>query len=117
MKQKTTEEMMKEFFNKGGEVTKIPTVPYETSNRIISTTKSAPELKTLAEGELLYGEKKKVNVKKKIPNYSDIDMSLIPDHIKSIIKYPNNNQIKEGETNETDKDTRSPKTDDESQTK
>ena len=104
---------MKEFLNNGGKITKVPAVPYEINDKVTSTTKSVPELKTLAEGELLYGEKKKVNKKKKTPDYSNIDMSLIPDHIKSLIKLTNNNQNK-GSIDETNKDLRGSKADNKS---
>lgn len=105
MKQKTTDELLKEFLANGGKIQKIPAVPYEHDERVSSTAKKVPEIKTLAEGELLYGEKKKVKKKKKKPDYSGINMDLIPEHIKSLINYSDekseNNQNKE-ESNEAD---------------
>ena len=103
---KTTEELLEEFLANGGEIQKIPTVPHEQKHMIGSTSKKVPELKTLAEGELLYGEKKKINKKTKKPDYSGINMDLIPEHIKSLINYSDEksdtNQNKE-ESNEADK--------------
>jgi len=112
MKKKTTEEMMQDFLDKGGKIEKIPSIPYTPNYKVSSTTKKVPELKTLVEGELLYGVKKKVNKKSKAPDYSGIDMNLIPEHIKKLIKYSNKeqNQNKE-EKDETNKDSRSSKAD------
>lgn len=118
MKEKTTEELINEFLAKGGKIEKLPAVPYEVSYKVSSTTKSAPELKTLAEGELLYGAKSKSRKKKKKVDYSNINMELIPDHIKSLLKYdkkeeeltkPNN-----GGHIETNKNSRSSKASDKS---
>lgn len=108
---KTTEELMEEFLANGGEIQKIPAVPYEQNHKISSTIKKVPELKTLSEGANLYGEKKKPKVrKKKKPDYSKINMDLIPDNIKSLINYSDErsepNQNKE-EIDETDKNSRS----------
>lgn len=103
---KTTEQLLEEFLANGGEIQKIPAVPYEENHRVGSTSKKVPELKTLAEGEVLYGEKKKVRKKKKDPDYSGINMDLIPDHIKKLLNYSDEgseaNQNKE-ESNEADK--------------
>lgn len=102
---KTTEELLEEFLANGGKIQKIPSVPYEQDHKIGSTSKKIPEIKTLAEGELLYGEKKKVRKKKKEPDYSGINMDLIPEHIKNLINYSDKesdaNQNKE-ESNEAD---------------
>ena len=84
---KTNEELLKEFLANGGKIQKIPTEPYEYKAKVGSTVKKVPELKTLAQGELLYGKKKKVTKKVKTPDYSDIDMELIPDYIKKLINY------------------------------
>jgi len=105
-KEKTTEELMEEFLANGGKVQKIPAVPHEYSTKVSSTIKKVPELKTLVEGANLYGEKKKTKVKKKKdPDFSGINMDLIPDNIKSLINYsgkePETNQNKE-ENNEAD---------------
>lgn len=102
---KTTEELMEEFLAKGGKIQKLPTVPYEADHKVSSTVKKVPELKTLPQGEFLYGEVRKSKRKKvKNPDYTDIDMSLIPDHIKKLINYSDDTseQNKE-ETNEADK--------------
>lgn len=101
---------MKEFLAKGGKIQKLPTEPFEKDHKIGSTTKNVPQLKTLAEGELLYGKKKKVTKKVKEPDYTGINMDLIPDHIKKLINF---NQNKE-ESNETDKNSRSSQADNKS---
>ena len=86
--EKNNSQLLEEFLAKGGEIQKIPTVPHETKNTVNSTTKKVPELKTLAEGELLYGKSKKTRPKKvKKPDFSGINMDLIPEHIKSLINY------------------------------
>lgn len=102
--EKTTEQLLKEFLAKGGRIRKIPAEPFDNEQKVSSTAKTVPELKTLAEGELLYGVKKKVKTKTKKPDYSGIDMDLIPDNIKKLINYKEQtdvNQNKE-ESNETD---------------
>ncbi len=120
MKQKTTEEMLEEFFAKGGKVEKIPTVPQETHNKVNSTTKKIPELKTLVEGGFLYGEKKKSKKKKKVPDYSSINMDLIPENIKKLINYSEDkaeaNKTME-DTLEANKNTRSFEADDKGSSK
>ena len=84
---KTTNELIEDFLANGGEIKKIPPEPYEVNNKVSSTAKKIPELKTLAEGEFLYGEKKKVRKKKTKPDYSEINMDLIPEHNKKLINY------------------------------
>lgn len=112
---KTTDELLKEFLANGGEIQKIHAEPYEYSTKVSSTTKKIPELKTLVEGEFLYGVKKKSKKKIKTPDYSDINMDLIPDHIKKLINFSDkesdNNQNKE-ETHEANKNSRSSETSD-----
>jgi len=92
MKEKTTEQLIKEFIAKGGKIQKLPTVDYEMSYKVKSTAKSVPELKTLSEGELLYGAQKRTNKKTKQPDYSSINMDLIPDNIKKLLKYNNDDK-------------------------
>jgi len=106
---KTNKELLEEFLAKGGKIQKIPTVPYEKTHAIGSTAKKVPELKTLAEGELLYGENRKLKKKKKKPDYSDINMDLIPNHIKKLINYN-----KKEDKIETNKDSRSSEASDKS---
>ena len=91
---KTTDELLKEFLAKGGKIEKIPSEPYEPMRKVSSTAKKIPELKTLAEGELLYGERKKSSKKLKKPDYSGIKMDLIPDHIKKLINF--SEQLEDG---------------------
>lgn len=108
--EKSTDELMEEFLASGGEIQKIPAEPYEYSTKVGSTAKKIPELKTLVEGEILYGERKKSKKKIKKPDYSGINMDLIPNHIKSLINFSDieseTNQNKE-ETHEANKNSRS----------
>lgn len=103
---KTTDELIKEFLDNGGEIEILDTVENEKKYVVGSTTKKIPELMTLAEGELMFGEKQKRKQKKKIPDFSNIDLSLIPDHLHHIInkkpaddKQDDNKGEAESETN------------------
>lgn len=100
---KTTEELIEEFLANGGEIEKLDPVEVEDSNPVGSTTKKIPELMTLAEGELMFGKKQK-RTKKKEPDFSNIDLDLIPEHLHHIIKKPaKKKQGNKGEaTRETD---------------
>ena len=83
-KEKTHEEILEEFIAKGGIVEKIPYVEPKENRMIGSFSKKAPELLTLEEAELLYGQKqeKKKTIKK--PDLSGIDMNLIPEHLRKL---------------------------------
>ena len=83
---KTTEELIEEFLANGGEIEKLEAVEPEYKSIIGSTVKKTPELKTLAEGELLYGEKQKRRTKKKVPDFSGINLDLIQKHLHDFIK-------------------------------
>lgn len=83
---KSTEELIQEFLDNGGEIEKLPPAEYEDKQTIGSTTKKVPDIKTLPEAELLYGKKQVKRKKQKKPDYSDINMDLIPDHIKKLLK-------------------------------
>lgn len=102
---KTTQELIEEFLANGGEIEKLDPVEVEDKKTIGSTVKKAPEIMTLAEGELMFGEKSKRRKKKKVPDYSGIDMSLIPEHLHKYIKKPADDEQgvddKGGATSET----------------
>ena len=85
---KTTEELIKEFLENGGEIEKLPTIEPDNKKVIGSTSKKVPELMTLGDAELMFGEKVKRKRKEKEPDYSDIDISLIPEHLRQFIKKP-----------------------------
>lgn len=89
---KTTDELIKEFLDNGGEIEVLE--PIEVENRYIigSTVKKAPELMTLGEGEDMFGKKQKRKKSKKEPDYSGINLDLIPKHLHNIIKKPVNNE-------------------------
>lgn len=100
---KSTEELIKEFLEKGGQIEKVDYVEPVSKAIVGSTNKGPPNLMTLAEAEELYGIKQNREKKKKVPDYSGIDLSLIPEHLHKFITQPaqqeNNN---EGDTaNET----------------
>ena len=83
---KSDEELIKEYLDNGGEVEQLPPIVEEkTNNPVGNVTKKIPNIKTLPEGEFLYGRKQKKRKKKK-PDYSGIDMNHIPEHIKKKLK-------------------------------
>jgi len=91
MKEKTIEELTEEFLAKGGEVEILPTEEPIIKKPVIgSLNKKIPVLKTLPEAELMYGKKQVKKKKKKIPDYSSINMDLIPDHLKELLKINDN---------------------------
>jgi hypothetical protein len=78
---KSNEELIEEFLANGGEIEQLPPVEENVeTNQVGSVTKKIPQIKTLAEGQLLYAKKQKSRKKKK-PNYDDIDLKHIPEHI------------------------------------
>lgn len=85
---KTTEELIKEFLDNGGKIEKLPPVEIEEKN-LVGSSKKVPELKTLSEAELLYGKKQVKRKSAKKPDLSDINMDLIPDHIKKLLESSN----------------------------
>lgn len=85
---KSTEEMIEEFLANGGVIEKLDPVEVEDKKVIGSTVKKVPELMTLAEGELMFGKKQTRKTKKKVPDFSGIDESLIPEHLHKFIKKP-----------------------------
>lgn len=78
-------ETIEEFLARGGQIEKLD-IGGELKNKPVgSVTKKQTNLMTLAEGELLYGEKGKRNKKVKVPDYSGINFDLIPEHLRKII--------------------------------
>ena len=74
--------LIEEFLKNGGAIEKVPTVENTEVKVISPLSKRTPELKTLEEAELLYG---KNHIKKRTKKNKDIDMSLIPDHLKELL--------------------------------
>lgn len=93
------DKLIEDFLKNGGEVEIIPTPEYVGKYTVGSLNKKTPELKTLEEGRLLYTKSNKNKRKKKDIDFSDIDMSLIPDHLKEIVGYKENTKEDSVETN------------------
>jgi len=86
---KTDNELIEEFLANGGEVERLETIEPEYKSVIGSTVKKVPELMTLKEGELMFGEKQKRRKKKKKElDFSKIDLDLIPEHLHDIVGKP-----------------------------
>jgi len=102
---KTTEELIQEFLDNGGVIEKITSIDVDRKYTITSTTKKTPELISLAEGELMFGETQKRTKKVKEPDFSGINLDLIPEHLHNIIKKSasdkQNEDHKGGTTSET----------------
>jgi hypothetical protein len=86
MEEKTTQELIDEFLEKGGEIEVIPSISPEERHLIRSTAKKVPELMTLPEAELKFGKKQVKKKKIKIPDFSNINIELIPKHLRGIMK-------------------------------
>lgn len=91
------EEELKKFLDNGGEIEVLPPEDYEDKHVVGSVSKKTPEILTLEQGRILYGQRRQ-NKKDKPIDLSDIDMSLIPDDICKLVGC--NKQTKE-DTNET----------------
>jgi len=112
---KTNEELIQDFLDNGGKVEKLSEIEYEHKHVVNSIVKKIPVLKTLPEAELLYGRKQVKKKKIKKPDYSNIDMNLIPDHLKELLKVEKSTTEPTKEANvETDKNLRSTKVSDKS---
>ena len=105
----STQDLIQEFLEKGGEIEKLDTIEPEQKNVVGSTVKKVPNIMTLAEAELMFGRKQKSTKKAKKPDYSNINMDLIPDHLKKLLKVDETETTKENSV-ETDQDSRSTKT-------
>ena len=78
MKEKTTQELIDEFLANGGEIEILEPVLPEEKHLVRSTTKKVPELMTLPEAELKFGKKQVKRKKIKVPDFSNINIDLIP---------------------------------------
>jgi len=95
---KTIEQLVAEFLARGGEIEILPASENTTSNPMASTARQAVTLLSLEEAELLYGEKVERKTKAKKPDFANINMSLIPDHLKKyILSKFDNDTTKENE--------------------
>jgi hypothetical protein len=82
---KTTEQMIEEFLQNGGSIEVIPTPEYSEKHVIGNLNKKQVTLFALEEAELMFGERNNKEVKTKKQDYSNINMDLIPEHIKRLI--------------------------------
>ncbi len=105
--EKTNEQLIEEFLANGGKIEVIPPVEPEENRMVRSTIKKIPEPMTLPEAEFMFGRKQVKKKKIKKPDFSNINMDLIPEHLREIIKA--SGATKE-ELLETDKNSRSTKT-------
>ena len=80
-------ESIEGFLARGGEIEKIEAVvPEDKGPTVRKLQHGPPELKTLSEAALLYGEKKKHTRKKKPIDLSKIDKDSIPDSLKYMLE-------------------------------
>lgn len=82
---KTDQELIEEFLARGGQIEKIENIEHVQKNTVGSINKKIPTLMTLAEGEDMFGEKNDREKKEKEPDYSDINISLIPEHLHKFL--------------------------------
>lgn len=82
---KTDKELIEEFLQRGGEVQKLDTIEYDKSAVIGSTSKKVPNLMTLGEGEEMFGEKQDRVKKEKEVDFSNINVDLIPEHLRKFM--------------------------------
>jgi len=83
---KSTEQLIEEFLAKGGEIEKLDPIEPIWKNKVNSTAKKIPNIMTLPEGEFMFGRKQVKKKKVKKPDYSNINMDLIPDRLKKLLK-------------------------------
>ena len=83
---KSTEELIKEFLAKGGEIEILDPIVPEDNRKVRSTQKKVPELMTLPQAEHMFGKKQVKKKKKKEPDFSNINIDLIPEHLRGIMK-------------------------------
>lgn len=110
MSNKTTQQLIDEFLTNGGKIEKLEPIEYEERHVVRSTVKKAPELMTLEEAENLFGKKQVKQKKVKVPDFSNININLIPEHLRGIIKQT---ATTKEELIETDKNSRCTKASDE----
>ena len=83
---KTIEELTKEFLDKGGEIEVLDPMSIEDNRKVRSIQKKVPELMTLPQAEHMFGKKQVKKKKIKEPDFSNINIDLIPEHLQGIIK-------------------------------
>lgn len=94
-------ESVEEFLARGGKIEKLEDLSVIKDKPVGSVSKQKPQIMSLAEGELLYGEKGKRNKKVKEPDYSGINFDLIPENLRKLINpAPQQEKDKGDSTNE-----------------
>jgi len=83
--QKSNEELIKEFLDKGGKIEVVPTAENNSSSIVGRLTKQVVSLFSLEEADLLFGEKVERQNKAKRIDINNINLELIPDHLKKIL--------------------------------
>lgn len=84
---KTTEELIQEFLDNGGEIEKLDPIEPDQGKTVSSTSSNGqPDLMTLPEGADMFGEKRKRRKKKQ--SAQNIDKELIPEHLHHILDKP-----------------------------
>lgn len=81
VKDETTEK----FLDRGGKIEVLPPMSSTHKSVVNATSHKGINLLSLSEAEELYGEAPKRKIKVKKFDVSDINMSLIPEHIKRLI--------------------------------
>lgn len=82
---KTNEELINEFLANGGEIEKVDSIPLKSKTNVGSICKKTTNLMTLSEGEELFGEKQDRVKKEKEADFSDINIDLIPEHLRKFM--------------------------------
>ena len=82
---KTDQELIEEFLKSGGQVEKLDNIEFEKKYVVGSTCKKVPTLMTLKEGEEMFGEKQDREKKEKEADFSDINIDLIPEHLRKFM--------------------------------
>lgn len=94
-------ETVEQFLARGGQIEKHDLAGEVKDKPIGSVTKQKTQIMSLAEGELMFGEKGKRAKKVKAPDYSNINFDLIPESLRKILN-PAPQQADKGDSeNET----------------
>ena len=87
-KKETVKETIEEFLARGGEVEIVPQAEREEEKIVIKPQAGGPpQLMSLTDGQHFFAEKKKSKKKKKTGlNLKNVNMDLVPDSLKSMLK-------------------------------
>lgn len=90
---KTNEELIREFLERGGKIEVLPPTDNGPSSTMSSVVNQPVKLLSLEEAELLYGEKSERKGKVKKPDFTNINMDVIPDNLKKYLLSKFDNDI------------------------